>query len=132
MQGYGRLKVSDHADVFASYITNRRPFMAGTGNLRGEETAVPTVGALPSPHGVTLAQSDVDYVVYSYATPIAWHTCGGTWWVPDVNYSLTTTNHQNTVRAALKYGGVSYETGESVNLRTGHGHSGVFGPRSWS
>lgn len=132
MQEYGKLRVHDRAEVFAAYITYRRAFTTTTGNFRGEETTVPTIGALPSPHDVTLARSSVDYVIYSYATPIAWHTVAGAWWVPDVNYSLTTGIHQGTVCAALKYGGVPYKTGESVNLRTGKGHSGVFGPRSWS
>lgn len=35
----------------------------------------------------------LDYVVYSYATPIAWHTEDG-WVIPDIKYSATTSHHQ--------------------------------------
>lgn len=38
------------------------------------------------------------YVVFSYATPIAWVTLDGTVVVPDTKYSPTTSNHQGLVR----------------------------------
>ena len=38
----------------------------------------------------------VDYVVYSYGTPIAWLRSDGAWAIPPVKYSLTTTRHQTT------------------------------------
>ena len=34
------------------------------------------------------------FVVYSYATPIAWYWRDFGWWRPDVRYSPTTTRHQ--------------------------------------
>lgn len=40
------------------------------------------------------------YVVYSYATPIAWGPVGGPLYVPDAHYSATTTKHQNICRKA--------------------------------
>jgi hypothetical protein len=43
----------------------------------------------------------IDYVVYSYQTPIGWHTTEGVWTVPDTRYSVTTTNHQRTLRTAI-------------------------------
>lgn len=42
-----------------------------------------------------------DYVVYSFSTPIAWHTPDGEWHVPDVKYSQTTTKHQGKISVAL-------------------------------
>lgn len=33
------------------------------------------------------------YAVYSYATPIAWHS-NGQWTIPPVKYSVTTSRHQ--------------------------------------
>lgn len=42
----------------------------------------------------------IDYYVMSYGTPIAWVHCDGTRVVPDVKYSLTTTQHQSIVRRA--------------------------------
>lgn len=42
------------------------------------------------------------YVVYSYATPIAWIADGSTdWHVSNVTYSPTTSWHQGYVRAAI-------------------------------
>lgn len=43
----------------------------------------------------------IDYVVWSYATPIAWHLSDGTWVAPDDKYSPTTTRHQRFVYLAV-------------------------------
>lgn len=43
---------------------------------------------------------DLRYVIYSYATPIAWQTPDG-WVIPSDRYSATTSRHQSTVRQAL-------------------------------
>jgi hypothetical protein len=43
----------------------------------------------------------VRYVVYSYATPIAFVFGNGIAWVPDQGYSVTTTRQQNDCRAWL-------------------------------
>jgi len=40
------------------------------------------------------------YVVYSYGTPIAWHTAEG-WYVVEQKFSVTTSKHQNYVRRAI-------------------------------
>lgn len=38
---------------------------------------------------------NISTVIYSYATPIAWYDAEfGKWFVPNVNYSITTTRHQ--------------------------------------
>jgi len=67
-------------------------------------------GRLPRDWARTLtARRDViDYVIYSYATPIAWHDKEAGWVVPDVRYSVTTSRHQGTVRAALTYLDLDY------------------------
>lgn len=44
--------------------------------------------------------ADDFYAVYSYQTPIAWYA-HGTWVVPDVKYSPTTSRHQSIVRNAV-------------------------------
>lgn len=46
----------------------------------------------------------IDYVIYSYDTPIAWlfNKNGGSWAMPDAKYSVTTSKHQTTIRAAIK------------------------------
>jgi len=43
----------------------------------------------------------MDYVVWSYSTPIAWHSPRFGWVVPNVKYSVTTTIQQGVVRTAL-------------------------------
>lgn len=42
----------------------------------------------------------IDYIVWSYGTPIAWHTEDG-WTMPDARYSATTSRHQGQVRRGL-------------------------------
>ena len=44
----------------------------------------------------------IDYVIYSYSTPIAWLHGDGEWAMPDAKYSVTTTKHQTTTRAAIQ------------------------------
>lgn len=42
----------------------------------------------------------INYVVYSYRTVIAYRDGHGTWRIPEVYYSRTTTAHQNVIRVA--------------------------------
>ena len=44
---------------------------------------------------------EIEYVVVSYATPIAWYTKRGEWVVPEEKYSHTTSRHQSVVRQAV-------------------------------
>jgi hypothetical protein len=44
----------------------------------------------------------IRYVVYSYATPIAWVRDNGEWVVPAEKYSATTSRHQSIVRLAVR------------------------------
>ena len=44
----------------------------------------------------------IDYVIYSYSTPIAWLRGDGSWFMPVADYSPTTTRHKNTIRAAIQ------------------------------
>jgi len=53
----------------------------------------------------------MDYVVYSYSTPIAWHVNSQGWFYPDTSYSRTTSAQQTHVRVALD---VSSSRGEHV------------------
>ena len=45
-------------------------------------------------------QNSMDYVIYSYHTPIAWHTLEG-WYIVAQKFSVTTSKHQNLVRGAV-------------------------------
>lgn len=44
------------------------------------------------------------YVVKSYITPIAWFA-DGVWYVPNVNYSPTTSRHLSSLSLGLDHGG---------------------------
>lgn len=84
-------------------IQNRRAFDAG--NLSAS-TGISTTGSLRGDNLEALL-SAVDrhaltYVVYSYQTPIAWHTDDLGWTIPDTKYSVTTSNHQGVVRRAIR------------------------------
>jgi hypothetical protein len=91
-------------------MRNREPFRNSNGSLRGEPMqrqagSLIHSGRMPETHARDLAASvAVDYVVWSYATPIAWHSRDG-WHVPATSYSVTTSQHQGTVRVAVHYSG---------------------------
>lgn len=113
--------------------TSREAFTAGRMNGRVFDPELPQdyrmYGDLPEPYKSLLSEGSPDYVVYSYGTPIAWHdSATDRWTVPDVNYSLTTTGHQHTVRMAVDtWDGErwqhDYDSGPYVNLRAGKGKS---------
>jgi hypothetical protein len=82
------------------YIATRQEFKAsalsgstyslGGGRLGGKELAT--------------FQADVNavtYIVYSYGTPIAWHTLNFGWYVVEQKFSVTTSKHSNYVRRAI-------------------------------
>lgn len=45
-------------------------------------------------------RGDMDYIVVSYGTPIAWHTPDG-WYIVQQRFSVTTSRHQSQVRAGI-------------------------------
>lgn len=110
-----RIRVSDAA----WYVRNRLAFNAGTFETTyGTE---PTFWARTYPYGVArenpwIIESDmcalraewraawdrdaeiIEYVVWSFRTPIAWVLGDGSVVQPDVKYSLTTSEHQRLTR----------------------------------
>lgn len=83
------------------YIAARKAFSNHNGSLRG--TTETGTGRLPQDrvNGFYRAtDADDFYAVYSYATPIAWYA-HGTWTVPAVKYSVTTSRHQSAVNRAV-------------------------------
>ena len=82
------------------YIATRQEFKAsalsgsryslGGGQLMGKDLAT--------------FEADVngaDFFVYSYNTPIAWHTLNFGWYVVAQKFSVTTSKHTNQVRRAV-------------------------------
>ena len=62
-------------------------------------------GRMPDSDAAQLRTTDslmgIDYVVYSYGTPIAYRA-NEEWIAPDAKYSVTTSKHQSTIRYALE------------------------------
>ncbi|MGH3499737.1 MAG: hypothetical protein ACRDQA_02370 [Nocardioidaceae bacterium] len=99
----------------AERITARKPFYSHSRSLAGllGPGSAQGLGALPAALAdqrttshttarvllATLEQAD--YVVYSYATPIAWHHPEQGWVAPDLDYSATTSKHQAVVAGAI-------------------------------
>ena len=46
-------------------------------------------------------QNSMDYVVYSYHTPIAWFSSVSGWYLVSQKFSQTTSKHQNLTRHAI-------------------------------
>ena len=74
----------------------QKPFITGTGSLRGTHYLGGT-GIMRNPAEVEqLTQADkdgtLDYVVYSYSTPIAW-VISDEWVRTTERYSVTTSKH---------------------------------------
>ena len=84
------------------------PFRNSTASLIGERTSGNRLDILHSwlddeARAAFYADADadsIDYVVWSYGTPIAWHHEDG-WTMPEKRYSVTTSKHQGQVRRAL-------------------------------
>lgn len=71
----------------AANMSGRTGPMGGPGRLEGASL------------NAYIADRDrVDYVVYSYATPIAWRRLDGTWCVVEQKFSPSTSRHQRCLR----------------------------------
>lgn len=93
------LKLTTRGPKVAMAIRDRKPFTThgalrggalrylGSGRLRGDD--------------VLQWSADyeyIDYVVYSYATPIAWHVASeDRWYKVKAKFTLTTTQHQGNL-----------------------------------
>jgi hypothetical protein len=95
---------------FRDTVRNREEFTAG--NVSGHSYAFYGFGYLPDEFKNAFAAdaNQIDYVVYSYRTPIAWHTTDGRWTIPAVRYSASTSRQQNAVRRALSIEDTDYRT----------------------
>jgi hypothetical protein len=82
-------------------ILQRQPFDAG--NMSGGDSSYwRGSGRLPMDWHNTYMRDTLGgaYVIYSYATPIAWERSDGLRVIPPVSYSVSTARHQGEVRAA--------------------------------
>ena len=88
------------------YIATRQEFRAsalegwaGTASKDSARTSTGRLNAEESAKLINDAQS-IEYVVFSYDTPIAWHTAEG-WYIVEQKFSVTTSKHQNAVKRAI-------------------------------
>lgn len=88
---------------------NAREAFKTSGEFKGE---VPTLTLFDRPSGrlrgdeldaFRADQREMDYIVYSYATPIAWHTKAGEWFVVARSFTATTGRHKSAVLAGIGY-----------------------------
>jgi hypothetical protein len=93
------LKVNSGWWTFTDALKNRQAFTTPNGTLHAEPGRASHTGQLPAEYVPSARQAD--YVVYSYQTPIAWHTPYAGWLYPAERYSVTTTKHQGRVHTAL-------------------------------
>ena len=84
------------------YISNRKAFTTH-GSLSGTTEPPPLGGRLSGNERKKYNDDypDMDYVVVSYSTPVAWHTPDGGWYVVKEKFSQTTSRHINIVRMSL-------------------------------
>lgn len=86
------------------YIATRQQFQASalSGVNVNEQGLLGAFGRLDAEEFAKFKQEEasVDYIVYSYDTPIAWHSANG-WYVVAQKFSVTTSKHTNQVRRAV-------------------------------
>lgn len=92
-------------------IKDRRPFRDASA-LRGESSGTYHTGRLDQRHADQYnehrGRGCMDFVIYSYGTPIAWHlqddpVMGTCWIFPSAKYSVTTSRHQSEVLGIIGY-----------------------------
>ena len=86
------------------YIANRDEFKASA--LSGTfKDYTPSEGRLNREEYEILEsamnESRIAFVVFSYGTPIAWHTDARGWYIVEQKFSVTTSKHQNLTRRAI-------------------------------
>jgi hypothetical protein len=104
LRQYGRTTMGVGRTQIHDAITGCEDFHAGA--LRGESVkGYGHPGRLEGSARESFNASDgsLAYVIYSYATPIAWKRSDGAWFMPDDSYSVTTSRHQGIVRVALRH-----------------------------
>lgn len=86
-------------------IAAAQPFDNQNSTLGGRTTFIGW-GELPADVDKQMHSEDVvAFWVYSYDTPIAWQYDDGSWFMPPVRYSATTSQHQYIVADAIGYDG---------------------------
>lgn len=96
----GKLRTDD-VDGMARAMGAGEPFETN-GKLWGRPGSASGWGLGRLPEDWHEDAGEAVYVVFSHATPIAWQYSDGDWACPEVSHSVSTSRHQNRVRAAMK------------------------------
>lgn len=97
---------SDGWQGLLSLIKSNDEFRTSTDSFRGthwnaDSAKLPNRGQMPEHAYNTLERlhrtRGINYVVWSYQTPIAYRTTDGCWHIPNVRYSNTTSRQQGLV-----------------------------------
>jgi hypothetical protein len=98
-----KLTVNGSWVQFLEPLRKLEPFKTH-GSLRGEPVTFPSQisqGRLDPKYFPSLHSYGTDYVIYSYATPLAWHDSERGWTMPDERYSVTTSKQQGRIATAI-------------------------------
>jgi hypothetical protein len=102
-------------DIIHNGIAAREPFKTSSGSVSGRVFALDgdrPSGSLGQLRLAVLSGAErvslglATFVVYSYQTPIAWHSDTYGWTAPALHYSPTTSNHQHVVEMGIHYASV--------------------------
>jgi len=96
MYGKGLSSWLDFRDV----ITGFEPFDISSGNFHGRPISLGDgvyleMGQMPNDEreDFRAVEEEIDYIVYSYWTPIAWHVNGAGWFRTSAGHSNATKRH---------------------------------------
>lgn len=98
------LQLTTRGSAVAEAIRDGQPFVTSgalVGHPRAASSHPPYLNPAEREQWLADYQS-VDYVVYSYSTPIAWHTPEGGWHFVDQKFSMTTSHHQGRLYLAKR------------------------------
>ena len=96
--------------LLARILEDAEEFNSDRDSFRGRKNSSPDFGRMKNPENKRqleqfIRDGKVDYVIFSYATPIAYRIRENDnrvrWVVIDQRFSVTTSKHQGRVRAAL-------------------------------
>lgn len=95
-----RVASRNNFEMIAQWSSKGLDWRNSNSTMRGKLGGAETRGRLEIDYYWELAQKAA-YVIYAWETPIYWINTDGSSQMPDVNYSPTTTQKQNLVKASF-------------------------------
>lgn len=99
---------ADRFTTLADIIRKGEAFKNSTGTFHGSvwtSNYAPTYGRMSMDNGARMtmhaAKPGINYVVWSYRTPIAYRLNSGEWIQPNATYSRTTIQHKGVTATAI-------------------------------